>query len=117
RDLPVPRWRDVLGFGLTVGVALGLRATGLLMPCYAVAVILVQAGRHVDWRKCLFTASRSLLRFAPAFVLAYLLMIGAWPWAALEPLNPVRAIAAFAQFHYPIRTVMAGQVYLMNEVP
>jgi hypothetical protein len=44
-------------------------------------------------------------------------MIASWPWASLNFFNPVRAIFAFAHFHYPIRTLLAGQVYLMNDVP
>ena len=44
-------------------------------------------------------------------------MIACWPWASLEFLNPVRGIFAFAHFHYPIRAILAGQVYFMSEVP
>ena len=117
RDAPAPRWRNVLGFGILLGCALGLRASGLLMPCYAVAAILVQTRKDAGWQKYLLTVSRSLARFVPAFALAYVIMIAAWPWAALDLFNPARAIFAFAHFHYPIRTVMAGQVYLMSEVP
>jgi hypothetical protein len=50
-------------------------------------------------------------------VLAYAIMLAAWPWAALEPLNPLRAVSAFADFHYRIRTVLDGQVYYMADVP
>ena len=39
RDLPDSRRRDILWFGILLGAALGLRATGLLMVCYAVALI------------------------------------------------------------------------------
>ena len=44
-------------------------------------------------------------------------MIVAWPWAALAPLNPVRGLFAFCDFHYPMRTVLDGQVYEMADVP
>src|SRR6185295_2158612 len=53
----------------------------------------------------------------PALVLAYLLMIAAWPWAAQSPLNPLRALNDFAQFHYEIRTLLFGQLYTMADVP
>jgi len=49
--------------------------------------------------------------------LAYLIMILAWPWAALSPLNPIRGLFAFSEFHYAIRTVFAGHVYEMANVP
>src|SRR5215510_1037050 len=39
RDLPRPRPRDVIGFGVLLGAALGLRAMALLIPGYAGLVI------------------------------------------------------------------------------
>ena len=50
-------------------------------------------------------------------MLAYVIMILAWPWAALAPLNPIRGLLAFSEFQYAIRTVLAGQVYEMANVP
>jgi hypothetical protein len=44
-------------------------------------------------------------------------MIAVWPWAALSPLNPIRGLFAFSEFHYAIRTVFAGRVYQMADVP
>jgi hypothetical protein len=48
---------------------------------------------------------------------AYIIMILAWPWAALAPLNPIRGLFAFSEFHYDIRTILAGRVYDMADVP
>jgi hypothetical protein len=119
RDLPVPRWRDTLAFGILLGAAVGLRATGLLLVGYvAVAIVLhLWPLRKSGWRRLLADCLCSLARFAPAFAIAYVIMIASWPWASLDFFNPVRAIFAFAQFHYPIRTLVAGQVYLMSDVP
>jgi len=44
-------------------------------------------------------------------------MLAAWPWAALDIFNPLRAVFAFSHFHYEIRTLFAGQVYTMADVP
>jgi Dolichyl-phosphate-mannose-protein mannosyltransferase len=119
RDLPDPRRRDILLFGILLGAALGLRATGLLMVGYLAVVIVLTAWlrRKGDWRESVRLCTRSLLRFAPALALGYVIMIASWPWASLDFFNPVRAIFAFAHFHYPVRTVLDGQVYLMSEVP
>jgi hypothetical protein len=119
RDLPRPRKRDVVWFGILLGCALGLRATGLLMIGYVVVVVLLQAwtAGKPRWQDLSITAAYSVLQFFPAFLIAYIIMIASWPWAWLDLLNPARAIFAFAHFHYPIRTIMAGHVYLMNEVP
>ncbi len=119
RDLPDPRRRDILRFGILLGAALGLRATGLLMVCYAAALIALRSGtfRQHDWRRFGRGSACAFGHFIPAFALAYVIMIASWPWASLAFLNPARAIFAFAHFHYPIRTIIAGQVYSMSDVP
>jgi Dolichyl-phosphate-mannose-protein mannosyltransferase len=119
RHHPSPPRRDVLWFGVLLGCALGLRATGLLMVGYSLGVVVLQTWTREKnkWPRRLITSGRSLLPFIPAFVLGYVIMIAAWPWAQLNFLNPIRAIFAFAHFHYPIRAIIAGHVYLMSEVP
>src|SRR5262249_58822341 len=59
----------------------------------------------------------SMLALAPALLLAYTLMLAAWPWAGLAPLNPIRGLISFADFHYHIETVLAGTRYEMATVP
>lgn len=119
RDLPRRRLAHVVGFGLMTGAALGIKVLGLLLLVYlGIAVVLnipapivrapPQAGRFVV---------RSLARFIPGLLIAYAVMLVAWPWSALAPLNPLRALFAFAEFHYGIRTVLAGEVYRMATVP
>lgn len=119
RDLPHPRMRHVLLFGLMLGAALGVRAIGLFLLAYlALAIVLrMHDGGPAPYRERLAFAGRSLFAFVPALLLGYLIMIAAWPWAALDPLNPVRAIFTFARFHYPIRDLFAGAVYAMDEMP
>jgi hypothetical protein len=116
RDLPRPRLRHVLGFGILLGAALGLRAMGLLLLLYLPAVVALYAPRTANGESLRFLC-RSAAAFLPALALAYLIMIAAWPWAALAVLNPVRALFAFAHFHYPIRTMLGGESYSMAEVP
>ncbi len=119
RHLPRPHWRDVLLFALCLGAALGQRATGLLLIGYVLVLMIVQAlaAGHRDWRSLTSFISGAAIRFSPGFALAYLVMVLAWPWAAQAPLNPIAAIFDFAHFHYPIRTVLSGDVYLMADVP
>jgi hypothetical protein len=117
RDLPRPRVFDIFMFGLLLGCALGLRATGLLMVGYAGLVVLVHLPDIGTWSERRRFVGVAFLRALPALVLAYAIMIVAWPWASLAPLNPVRAIFAFAHFHYAIHTLAFGQIYEMGEVP
>ena len=116
RALPSPRGRDIAAFGLLAGAALGIRVLGLLLLVYAAAAIalyLPRADRASRWRFAVLSA----VRLAPALLLAYLIMILAWPWAALAPLNPIRGLLAFSEYQYAIRTVLAGQIYEMANVP
>jgi hypothetical protein len=117
RGLPSPRMRDVLAFGLLAGIALGVRSLGLLLSVYLALAIVI----YLPWSE----GNQARLRFAgvaglktfPAVALAWLIMIAAWPWAALSPLNPIRGLFAFSEFHYAIRTVFEGHTYEMGTVP
>jgi hypothetical protein len=61
--------------------------------------------------------AQSVTALCPAFFIGYVIMIIAWPWAALAPLNPVRGLIDFGEFHYHIRTLLNGQIYEMANVP
>lgn len=119
RDLPRPRWRDIFVLGVLIGAALGLRALGLLLVGYVGLAILLET----TWRATgtvrdrLAFFGRSALAISPAVLLGYAIMLATWPWAALDVFNPVRAIAAFSDFHYQIDTLLAGQMYTMSTVP
>jgi hypothetical protein len=119
RGLPNPSKRDILWFGIMLGAALGLRATGLLIVGYVVALIGLRSWtiQQRNWRLFGRESACSLVHFIPAFAVGYVIMIAFWPWAALDLFNPIRAIVAFANFHYPIKTIIAGQVYYMDAVP
>jgi hypothetical protein len=117
RQLPSPRAIDVAAFGLLAGAALGVRSLGLLLFVYLGFAIVI----YLPWREsggvCLRFAANSVLKTFPAVALAYLIMILAWPWAALSPLNPIRGLFAFSEFHYAIHTFFAGRIYEMADVP
>jgi hypothetical protein len=117
RDLPSPRLRDILAFGVLAGAALGVRSLGLLLFVYLPLAVAAQLSSQERGRARLRFVVTAALRTFPAVALAYLIMIASWPWAALSPLNPVRGLFAFSEFHYAIRTVFEGRVYEMGEVP
>jgi hypothetical protein len=119
RRLPSPRASDLIAFGLLAGSSLGIRVLGLLLLIYAAAAIIVYLPHQGEergqgrWRFVLV----SMLRLLPAFALAYAIMILAWPWAALAPLNPIRGLFAFSEFHYDVHTAIDGKIYVMAQVP
>jgi hypothetical protein len=120
RSLPSPRAGDIATLGLLAGAALGIRVLGLLLVVYAGFAIVLYLpwpwpwpSHRARWRFVI----ESSMRLLPALLLAYVIMILAWPWAALAPLNPIRGLLAFSEFNYAIRTVLAGQVYEMANAP
>jgi len=119
RDLPTPRMRDVIGFGVMAGAALGTKSLSLLLVGYLGLVILASTPRPVagHWQMRARFVARSALWFMPAIMIAYIIMIVTWPWAGLAPLNPIRGLISFSDFHYHIRTVLFGQIYEMADVP
>jgi hypothetical protein len=119
RELPRPRWHLVVLFGVLCGCALGIRVLGVFLISYAAVAIAIHApvGRGVPLRQTLSFVARSALPLTASFIIAYLIMIAAWPWAALSPLNPLRGLTDFVDFNYPIQTILAGHVYHMGEVP
>lgn len=118
RDLPRPRWSDVTWFGIFLGCALGIRVLGLLLIGYAALAIVVSGPRwRGNWRGAFEHSGRSITALLPAFLIGYVIMLLAWPWSALSPLNPIRGLIDFGAFHYQIRTLLDGQIYEMANVP
>ncbi len=119
RDLPTPRMRDMVGLGVMTGAALGIKSLSLLLFGYAGLAIVMCVPRPVIGHaaeRARFVMT-SLLWFMPAAMIAYVIMVATWPWAGLAPLNPIRGLLSFGDFHYHIRTVLFGQFYEMADVP
>jgi hypothetical protein len=116
RELPRPRLHNVICFGVLTGAALGIKVLGLLLIVYlGIAILLhvpIWKGREAG--SFILTSSIS---FIPSLLIAYAIMIVAWPWSALAPLNPIRGLFSFGDFHYNIRTVLDGTIYQMATVP
>ena len=117
RALPRPRMADVAWFGILAGCALGLRVLALLLIGYAGIAVLMWIPRPSSLSAAARFVGRTSLALLPALVLAYVIMIFAWPWAAIEPLNPLRGLLAFDHFDYDIHTYLAGHDYDMGSVP
>lgn len=117
RGLPRPGLMHLALFGILLGAALGQRALALMLLFYVPIAIAIHQPRPATVSNVVRFQIGSLLLFVPAAALGYLIMIAAWPWAALGLFNPVRGLFAFAHFHYPIKTLLFGETFLMAEVP
>ena len=120
-EYPYPSMATGALVGATAGLAFGTRilgAFGAVELLAALAFILVAEGRA----KGLSEAARRLLRFVlsllPAVLVAYLVMALVWPWAAVDPRNPFRALEYFSSFfEKPWSELFAGAVIPVTDMP
>ena len=113
-----PRRGDVIGTGLAIGAALGLRVGGLFAVIYlliSLAVVLVPRQRSfADWQQTLrhLWAPLSLIALITVVVMAL-----AWPWSVMGWHNLFDAATKFSHFSFDMKTQLAGQLYEIGDVP
>jgi Dolichyl-phosphate-mannose-protein mannosyltransferase len=107
--------------GVGLGLAIGSRVMGgfaVLNACIPLLFILVVRARDGAFRPAFAEWRSFLLPFIPGVVLAYLVMGLVWPWAALSPLNPFRAVEYFSNFfEKPWRELFDGRLILVPDMP
>lgn len=120
-EYPTPSWRTVTLFGISLGLAVGTRVLGVIAIAYAgLALMLLLA---VEWRRLGFgTATRRLLAclglMALGLPLAYLVLGLVWPWAVVEPDNPLRALSYYSHFwEKPWKELYEGRPILVPNMP
>jgi hypothetical protein len=122
-ELPRPRWSVVLKLGIAVGLTLGVRVGGLLLPGYLGLLL----GAHVIWRTAetrrpMTFIAESWTAFwhvlLPVVVIAYPVMLVFWPWAQWAPIaHPLSALATFSHQQFPFWTLFAGEYFPASDLP
>lgn len=118
-------WRSAMRAGLCVGVGLAMRPGGLFLLAYPLAAALAsrwvalgelrRAQRTAD---ALPTSSSFLLRLTAGFVLAWLVMIAAWPWALQDAFTrPFEAARIAAHYPWWNEVLFNGQRLFSFELP
>jgi hypothetical protein len=107
--------------GIGVGLAIGARVLGgfaamdALLP---LPFIVAVRSRAQGVKPALSECGLFLAPFVPATILAYLVMGLVWPWSALSPLNPFRAVEYFSNFfEKPWRELFDGQLIPVVDMP
>ncbi len=121
QELPMPSRSARIGFGIALGVAMGIRAGALLMLFYlGLGLGLRLLGLYIRlkslsllWRESLVMLRSILMPLA----LAYAVMAVLWPWSYQDFLNPLRALLGFSTLGIGIKTNMGGQVYTADHLP
>ena len=119
-QLPSPSRSAVLKFGLVLGLTLAIRVGAVLAGVYLVAAL----GLYVvlvAWRDGLAPAlshtGRIVWALLPALPVAYALMALFWPWAVLNPLNPLEALRVVSHFPIDIQTLFMGEMVRSSDPP
>lgn len=120
-DMPRPRWWNIAGLASGLGIALAMRAGGLL----PFAILFLFAGLHFMLKNGMFSAfsNAALLRKYAIVVLGtaaagYVLALLFWPYAMQAPLkNPLVALSKFADLEVKIRVLYEGQNIMSDKTP
>lgn len=117
-ELPRPSTRHVIGLGVALGCALGLRIVAVyagleLVLLIAVAAIDPDGGVGSTFRRLKI----SILRLMLAGILALVIMAVAWPWSVFSPTNILKAIETFSRFPIDLRTRLDGVIMKAADAP
>lgn len=108
-----PGWRTVLGLGLAIGCAFGLRVGGVFAVFYLVVAVATGMVLLRDWRLPLRLAPR----IAVAAAIALAITAATWPWSMLPPTNLFKAMGAFSNFAFDMTTLFNGREYPIDHIP
>lgn len=86
-----------LGFGLSIGSRI-MSGFGVLTAIAALAMLFAIEAREQGGGAAARRMGRFGLALIPAAILAYVAMGIVWPWAVVDPTNPIKAVGYFAHF-------------------
>jgi Dolichyl-phosphate-mannose-protein mannosyltransferase len=120
-ELPRIRWRTRIALGVVIGFTVSVRVGGVLALLFlAVPIALWLLGRARSGA-ARSDVARELARIAAALAsiagVAYCVMIVFWPWAALSPLNPLRALLMFSRFPFEANVLFGGALVPARDLP
>jgi 4-amino-4-deoxy-L-arabinose transferase-like glycosyltransferase len=120
-EYPKPSWTSVFILGAGVGLSVGSRIMGgfgVLYGLAAFALLFAIEARQRELRSAAARMGSCLLRLIPGVVATYALMALVWPWGAIDPLNPIRAIGIFSHFfEKPWQELFEGTLLTPPEMP
>ncbi|MGU3493116.1 ArnT family glycosyltransferase [Xanthobacteraceae bacterium A53D] len=120
-EYPRPTWRTIAWFGLFLGLTIGTRVLGVLSGAYclaAAAFLLVAEGRALGIRPAIVRLARFAGWLALGLPLGYAVLAVIWPWAVVDPLNPIHALQYYSHFwEVPWREMFDGRPVLVPDMP
>ena len=121
KQMPKPKWSNLLGLGLGIGIATGVRAGGLLLPAYALfigAIHFLSTYGAKGISKHFKTGLKYLLYLLGASVFGYIFAILFWPAAMQDPIKfPFAALAEFSKIGTRLRVLFQGANIMSDVTP
>jgi hypothetical protein len=123
RQLPRPPTRAWVGLGIIMGLATSVRIGGLFTLCYAVLTVAFTIARRAYIARSRRVLVHDLWAMVPsltaALVTAFGVMLLAWPWAQLGPLQrPLVAMQSLTHFGHHMRKIpFRGESISSSDVP
>lgn len=106
--------RYLVKLGVILGLTLGVRVGGAMLPAYWVILSLA---RPSTWTKDGFK-NLLLKRWLPVGAVTYGVMLLCWPWAQQSPIaNPLRALGEFSNFPQDVEVLLDGVSYRSTQLP
>ena len=116
--LPAVKAGDLVGLGIAIGCAFGLRVGAVFAVFYLGVAVLAAAWLNgEDLRGRLVVLRRAVLALLPAAALAFALLGLFWPWAVQSGGNLVKAMTTFSRFSFELYTILDGAVMKNGDVP
>ncbi len=109
QQLPRPSIGILIGTGVSMGTALGLRYGGILLPGYLGICLLLALVHGLPWR--------SLLRLAPIPIIALAMMGIFWPWSVTGWDHFLITARAFSHYDFDLKTLIDGTYVPANQIP
>lgn len=121
QEYPSPSPRTILIVGLGAGLSIGCRILGGLALVYATIGFLplfIDEFRKQGAREAVHRFAHVVYVLLPGLVFGYLVMGLMWPWAILDPANPLRALTYFSHFfEKPWKEMFDGALVSVPDMP
>ena len=121
RELPKPKWSTIIGMSLAIGIAVGVRAGGLLVVAifglFTAIDFLVKFGPLAIFKELDKTLAYLKATLIPIFA-GLLLAILFWPYALASPIENIgKSLAELSKYGVNIRLLFDGGMVYAQALP
>lgn len=118
RELPSVPTSLSIRLGLALGCAFGLRIGAVFGVLYLLIILCIASCLHARHPASVpGLIGRSMIGLIPAAIVCLILTAILWPWSVMGIDNWWKAIQAFSDFNFDMKTIVNGHFISIGEVP